>query len=146
KLLSRSLANLCAPRSGAYGRRVLSLHKRAPERANRYMQWWWRRRVVAGVSAIVLAATLATGTAIAAGKMNRATFNMMVSPGAATCLPHANAEVRIRSIGPVEIMNVEVHGLPRNTDFDFFVIQTPNTPFGVSWYQGDIETNDEGEG
>jgi hypothetical protein len=59
---------------------------------------------------------------------------MVVSPGAATCLPKASAEVRIRSIEPVEIMNVETHGLPPNTDFDFFVIQTPNAPFGVSWY------------
>jgi len=39
-----------------------------------------------------------------------------------------------------------VQGLPANTDFDFFVIQTPNAPFGVSWYQGDIETNNKGAG
>jgi hypothetical protein len=25
---------------------------------------------------------------------------------------------------------------------DFFVIQAPNAPFGLAWYQGDIETND----
>jgi hypothetical protein len=43
-------------------------------------------------------------------------------------------------------MNVEVEGLPPNTDFDFFVIQVPNAPFGLSWYQGDIQTDDEGEG
>jgi hypothetical protein len=35
---------------------------------------------------------------------------------------------------------------PRNTDFDFFVIQKPAGPFGMAWYQGDIETNHEGEG
>ncbi|MBV9488461.1 MAG: hypothetical protein JO069_01890, partial [Verrucomicrobia bacterium] len=35
---------------------------------------------------------------------------------------------------------------PPNTDFDFFVIQVPNLPFGLSWYQGDIETNRNGVG
>ena len=41
----------------------------------------------------------------------------------------------------VEHMIVEVSGLPGNTDFDFFVIQVPTAPFGLSWYQGDIETS-----
>jgi hypothetical protein len=39
-----------------------------------------------------------------------------------------------------------VAGLPRNTDFDFFVIQVPNAPFGLSWYQGDIDTGATGHG
>ena len=39
-----------------------------------------------------------------------------------------------------------VSGLPPNTDFDFFVIQVPNAPFGLSWYQGDIETGRAGIG
>jgi hypothetical protein len=43
-------------------------------------------------------------------------------------------------------MTVSVNGLPANTDFDFFVIQVPNKPFGMSWYQGDIETNGKGNG
>jgi len=41
-------------------------------------------------------------------------------------------------------MTVEVEGLPPHTNFDFFVIQVPNPPFGLSWYQGDIETDDFG--
>src|SRR5207249_11374360 len=36
------------------------------------------------------------------------------------------------------------YGLPAHTNFDFFVIQVPNPPFGLSWYQGDIETDDFG--
>ena len=43
-------------------------------------------------------------------------------------------------------MSVTVWGLPPNTDFDFFVIQAPPAPFGLSWYQGDIETNRFGVG
>jgi hypothetical protein len=71
---------------------------------------------------------------------------MRVSPGAATCLPNAKAHVSIKSLGPVEVMNVTATGLPPNTDFDFFVIQVPNAPFGVSWYQGDILTDGTGRG
>jgi hypothetical protein len=43
-------------------------------------------------------------------------------------------------------MEVSVEGLPANTEFDFFVIQVPKGPFGVSWYQGDIETDKNGRG
>ncbi|MBK8335183.1 MAG: hypothetical protein IPL03_00730 [Sterolibacteriaceae bacterium] len=64
----------------------------------------------------------------------------------ANCLPHAAATVRITPEGPVERMRVRVKGLPPKTNFDFFVIQVPNNPFGMSWYQGDIETDEEGEG
>jgi hypothetical protein len=43
-------------------------------------------------------------------------------------------------------MKVKVWGLPPNTGFDLFVIQVPNAPFGLSWYQGDIQTNQNGVG
>jgi hypothetical protein len=75
-------------------------------------------------------------------------FNLVRSPGV-SALPnfvHAHGRVKIESVGAVEIMEVKVWGLPPNTDFDFFVIQVPNAPFGLSWYQGDIETNKEGVG
>ena len=39
---------------------------------------------------------------------------------------------------------VSASHLPRNTDFDLFVIQVPNAPFGISWYQGDLESNRHG--
>jgi hypothetical protein len=63
-----------------------------------------------------------------------------------TVAPHAHGKVKIESVGPVEIMKVKVWGLPPNTDFDLFVIQVPNPPFGLSWYQGDIVTNKDGVG
>lgn len=77
------------------------------------------------------------------------TFEMVRSPALATspaCAPHARADVRIEPRGPVEEMTVRVEGLPPKTEFDFFVIQQPNGPFGLSWYQGDIETNAHGVG
>jgi hypothetical protein len=76
------------------------------------------------------------------------TFNMVRSAGVvnAGCLPNGSAKVSIRSKGSVEIMDVAVKGLPPNTSFVFFVIQVPNGPFGLSWYQGDIDTNAQGVG
>jgi hypothetical protein len=76
-------------------------------------------------------------------------FDLIRSKGLAnfpTVAPNAHGRVKIESVGPVEIMKVKVWGLPPNTDFDFFVIQVPNGPFGLSWYQGDIETNKDGVG
>ena len=76
-------------------------------------------------------------------------FDLVRSAGLAdfpTVAPHAHGRVKIESVGPVEIMKVTVWGLPPNTDFDFFVIQVPNKPFGLAWYQGDIETNKDGVG
>jgi hypothetical protein len=76
-------------------------------------------------------------------------FDLVRSPGLAAfpnCLANAHGKVRIESRGPVEEMSVHVEGLPADTDFDFFVIQAPNAPFGMAWYQGDIETNAHGAG
>jgi hypothetical protein len=76
-----------------------------------------------------------------------ADFAMLPSKGLPPgVLTNARAHVHVRSVGPVEIMDVFVQGLPPNTDFDFFVIQVPNKPFGLAWYQGDIETNRNGLG
>jgi len=74
------------------------------------------------------------------------TFDMVVSAGAGACLPNATAKVTITPVGPVEIMEVSVDGLPPKSEFDFFVIQVPKAPFGISWYQGDIETDKNGRG
>ena len=76
-------------------------------------------------------------------------FPMVRTPALATspyCVPGARAAVTITPRGPVEELAVRVDGLPPNTDFDFFVIQEPNGPFGMAWYQGDIETNARGVG
>lgn len=61
------------------------------------------------------------------------------------CAPYAQANVHVKSEGPVEVMDVSLSGLPPETEFDFFVIQVPNFPFGMSWYQGDIETDASGK-
>ena len=75
-------------------------------------------------------------------------FNMIRSTAAinCNCLQRARGEVTVVSRGATEEMTVEVQGLPPNTEFDFFVLQIPNAPFGLAWYQGDIETNNLGQG
>jgi hypothetical protein len=76
-------------------------------------------------------------------------FELVRSPALAALpnfLPDARGTVSIRSLGPVEVMKVTVSGLPPNTDFDFFVIQVPLAPFGLAWYQGDIQTDEHGNG
>jgi hypothetical protein len=95
--------------------------------------------------------TLSAMTPVFAGsKSKNVTFEMIRSPGLpalpSACIPKAIATVTIVPGGPTETMTVKVSGLPANTDFDFFVIQVPNKPFGMSWYMGDIQTNSKGEG
>ena len=100
------------------------------------------------VLAIAVAAVFAGSVAHGASKSDQITFTMVRSAAAeaANCVPNASARVVVNSTGPVETMTVRVRGLPADTEFDFFVIQVPNTPFGLSWYQGDIETNSRGVG
>ena len=74
------------------------------------------------------------------------TFPLTVSPGAATCLPNAKGVVIDHTFGNVENLNVTVSGLPANTDFVLFIIQVPNAPFGLAWYNGDIMTDETGTG
>jgi hypothetical protein len=104
---------------------------------NRFIQW--KTTALAAVAA----ATLASTPVLAGDDNDEYKFDLVSS---AAFLPHAHGRVKIESVGPVEIMNVTVWGLPPNTDFDFFVIQVPKAPFGLSWYQGDIETNRFGVG
>ncbi len=91
-----------------------------------------------------LAGSLLLATSSGAFASSHIQFPMVVSGGAKTCLPHAAALVTDVSVGATEEMKVQVAGLPKNTDFDFFVIQDPVAPFGLAWYQGDIETDSYG--
>jgi hypothetical protein len=38
------------------------------------------------------------------------------------------------------------HNLPPSTGLDLFVLQVPNKPFGVAWYQTDLKTGSTGKG
>ncbi len=97
--------------------------------------------------AMVLAATALTSVAAEAATPKSIRFPIVRTAGSSlACAPHAKGVVKVTSLGPVEVMDVTVEGLPQNTDFDVFVIQVPNAPFGMSWYQGDLHTNIWGKG
>lgn len=74
-------------------------------------------------------------------------FSMARAAGVvkAGCIPNAKATVRIKSEDGVETMSVHAYGLPKKTEFDLFVLQVPDAPFGLAWYQGDLETDRHGE-
>lgn len=73
-------------------------------------------------------------------------FDLVVSAGAATCLPKAHGKVTVSDLGTIQNMHVEVAGLPSNTEFATFLLQVPHPLFGLVWYQGDIVTNARGHG
>jgi hypothetical protein len=88
---------------------------------------------------------IAGGLSATAPSVSRAadtlSFPLTVSAGAQSCLPEANGRVDLNSLGIVEEMHIQISFLPPNTDFDVFVIQVPNAPFGLAWYEGDIKTD-----
>ena len=99
----------------------------------------------------VLSTTLALVGALAQSAAAQAPadlikFNLQrsVAASAAGCLAHASAVVTVKSLGEVEVMNVSATGLPANAGFDLFVIQVPNAPFGLAWYQGDMQSDAQG--
>src|SRR4051794_26490615 len=103
----------------------------------RNMQVRWTRYAVALLGGTALVAVTAADAAKGPPPI---TFNMVPSAAAAACLSKATAIVTVRSLGPVEELKIRAEGLPPKTEFDLFVIQVPNAPFGLSWYQGDLET------
>jgi hypothetical protein len=95
------------------------------------------------VAGLALCGTVLTmPTAQAADSAN---FKMVRSQNLPkSCAPYAQARVEIKTLGFAEQMTITASGLPPRTEFDAFVIQVPNFPFGISWYIGDLETNGRG--
>ena len=109
-----------------------------------------RRMVTVTATAGAAAVLGVTATvAVASGAPARAhsfSFRLVSSAGISSCLPHARGNVTITPQGENDTMVVHVAGLPKNSEFDLFVIQVPNKPFGVAWYQSDIDTGRTGTG
>lgn len=96
------------------------------------------------VAALSVAATVLSAPAYAQALAPNKAFSMVPTGGTEACVPTAKAVVTITTLGVVENMHVEALGLPKNTDFDFFIIQVPTSPFGLSWYMGDLATDANG--
>ena len=97
----------------------------------------------------VLSLLVVALAAAAAFAVDSTTFNMVRSQTAVTsnCLEDARAHVDVLTTATdQQIMDVTVNHAPKNTEFELFVTQQPNSPFGVSWYQADFDTNKYGHG
>ena len=88
----------------------------------------------------------APATNLAASHDGAFTFPLKPSPGIQACLPHLGGWVTIIPTSENDIMHVSIFGAPRGADFDLFVIQQPLKPFGVSWYQTDVNADNHGNG
>jgi hypothetical protein len=114
-----------------------------------------RRTIVALAACAAVAAGLATYGLSAAGAATKAptasaaktfTFALKASPGIANCLPYARGQAWITPGSLNDVMKVKLWGMPAHSQFDLFVIQFPNKPFGVSWYQSDVNVGADGTG
>jgi hypothetical protein len=101
---------------------------------------------LAGTALVAIGITAASGATTSPAAANPFTFALKPSPGIASCLPHAGGRVTITPGSLNDVMKVSLYGMPRNTGFDVFVIQLPNKPFGVSWYQTDLNVGRNGSG
>ncbi len=100
----------------------------------------------AGAMAVGMGLAAASGASAATSGPESFSFALQASPSISACLPHARGRVTITPGRLNDTMRVSVHGLPARTGFDLFVIETPNKPFGVSWYQSDLNTGRHGNG
>jgi hypothetical protein len=104
----------------------------------------------AGLAAAALSLTATAGAATHAPARHAATsFSFALKPSSSAisaCLPKAGGHATITTGKLNDVMTVSLHGMPANTGFDLFVIQQPTAPFGVSWYQTDIQTGSSGSG
>jgi hypothetical protein len=96
----------------------------------------------------VLSLLVVALAAAAAYAVDSTSFNMVRSQAAVAgdCLKGAKANVNINTLGGLQNMDVTVNHAPKNTELELFVTQQPNSPFGISWYQADFETDNQGHG
>jgi hypothetical protein len=107
--------------------------------------------VAAGAAAAALSLTTAAGAVTHAPTRaaEASSFSFALKPSSAAisaCLSKAGGHVTITPGKLNDVMKVSLHGMPANTGFDLFVIQQPTAPFGVSWYQTDIQAGSTGSG
>jgi hypothetical protein len=98
------------------------------------------------LTAVLLPFLVDASNAVAAKKQTFEFTMVPTSDAIRKCLPNATAEVTIKDAKVNQIMKVKAEGLAPNTEYDLFVIQVPHAPFGVAWYQSDLETNKSGKG
>jgi hypothetical protein len=104
-----------------------------------------RRLLLVGLLGLLITG-LTAGTALALAKTY--SFDMVRSTAAekANCISGAVGHVTVTEMGPVEVLDLTVANLAPSTNYSFFVIQVPDAPFGIGWYNGEIVTDAYGAG
>jgi len=112
----------------------------------RFITTTLRRRAVTWATAGVAVTAVAGALSLTAGvrgpgdqrpPQRAFSFALVPSPGIKSCCRtlaagSPSSRVAERHHGGLDLR------MPANADFDLFVIQQPNKPFGVSWYQTDV--------
>ncbi len=124
----------------------MHIHKHLRRRALTWATAGLAATAVASALSLTAASAAPVTSARAAGTGGSFTFPLVPSPGIKSCLPHAGGLVTIVPGSQSDVMHVSIFGMPRNADFDLFVIQQPLKPFGVSWYQTDVNADRHGSG
>src|SRR5215211_2743595 len=107
----------------------------------------YMRRILVPVILALVVAALAAAAAFAVD--DTTSFKMVRSKVAVddNCLKGAKAQVDVRTTSTdQQVLDVSVKDEPKNTEFELFITQQPNSPFGISWYQSDFVTNNQGNG
>jgi hypothetical protein len=108
----------------------------------------WTTGGLAALAMVGAASITAASASTAAPASHGRSFSFALVPSAGirACLPHAGGRVTITPGHLNDTMRVSIHGVPAHSGFDLFVIQEPNKPFGVSWYQSDVQADRHGRG
>jgi hypothetical protein len=103
------------------------------------------------IGALALTAVLGVATissASASDKRDEVRFNLTPSsPQIAQCIPHAKVTVEVdlqTDRTGRDTFEINASGMPANTAFTVFLIETPGAPFGAAEYIGDFTTDKKG--
>jgi hypothetical protein len=114
-----------------------------PMKLTRRPSWKRLSMLATGVLALPI---LAGAAAHADSTTDKISFDLVRSASARDggCLRQAEADVTVETVGANQVMTVSLSRMPANTAFVLFVIQVPDAPFGMGWYQGDVDTGLDG--
>ena len=78
---------------------------------------------------------------------SRVSFNLFpANPAIASCLHNATASAQVFRGQFNDAMVLTLSGFPGEIDFDVFTVQNNTNPFGLAWYQSDVDTDESGNG
>jgi hypothetical protein len=61
-------------------------------------------------------------------------------------MPRASGRVTITGNAQNDVMGISLHDVAPRTTFAAFILQEPRKPFGLAWYQTDVDTGARGNG